>query len=115
MGALLAAGFYKFLMYMNEGDLGKANPGQDSAAGEFDAPIEQKRVNSQEMDEQVNSNQSQGNNRGSGAYGQQQPQYAQQPYGQSPAMGPNPSGWGQNVMSEMDRRSQDVNHRRQPV
>lgn len=41
LGGLLAAGYYRFVKYMNEGDIDEANPGQDSSAGAFDAKIEE--------------------------------------------------------------------------
>ncbi|KAK4981411.1 putative aquaporin-3 [Elasticomyces elasticus] len=35
MGALLAAGFYMLVKYLNNNDIEDANPGQDSAAGDY--------------------------------------------------------------------------------
>lgn len=35
MGAGLSAGYYRFVKYMNNGDLEGANEGQDDAGGDF--------------------------------------------------------------------------------
>lgn len=105
MGGLLAAGYYRFVKWMNLGDLGEANPGQDSADGSFDAKVEE--VQSKPDEERgttpiYNAN----TQRPSGSAGGQHTQYwsgGAQPSQQQ--------GWGANVVSDMNRVSGDAYRR----
>lgn len=106
MGGLLAAGYYRFVKWMNLGDLGEANPGQDSADGSFDAKVEE--VQSRQDEERqatpiYNTNAQQANWNAGGQHTQTWGGGAQ----------PSPQqGWGANVMSDMNRVSGDQ-YRRQ--
>lgn len=110
LGGVLAAGFYRFIKWMNYGQLEEANPGQDSADGAFDAKVE--RSQSQQAEEGQSTQMYERNVQPSPRYsGSGPPQQSYAPPQQN-YVGVQPSphqGWGANVVSEMDRRSGDMN------
>lgn len=106
MGGLLAAGYYRFVKWMNFGSLEEANPGQDSSDGAFDAKIEE--VQSRQAEEGQSTEmytspapprQSWSGDQRTQAYGGAPPPQQQHAYGGNP-------------IRDAGRRSGDQNGRR---
>ena len=104
MGGLLAAGYYRFVKWMNYGDIGEANPGQDSADGAFDAKIEETQSRQEEgrASTPIYSSHAQSPSWNGGS----QPTQTW-----SGGAASQQGGWGANVMSDMNRVSGDAGRR----